>query len=257
MILDEILAHKREEVQRSRARTPEMELERMASAQTPPRSLLAALRAAPVAVIAEVKRRSPSRADIYPLLDPPAVARSYAEAGAAAISVLTDERFFGGSLADLRAVRQAVDLPLLRKDFTVNAYQVLEGRAYGADAVLLIAGVLDTAELRALREYASSLGMDALVEVHTEEQLESAVASGAEIIGINNRDLRTFATTLEPTLRLAPLVPADRMIVGESGIGSRADVERLAMAGVGAVLVGESLLRSPDPAAKLRELRGE
>lgn len=256
MILDEILAHKRVEVQQSRQRAPEAQLERTASEQAPARSLLSALSSGAVAVIAEVKRRSPSRADIHPQLDPPAVARVYAEAGASAVSVLTDERFFGGTLGDLQAVRQAVDLPLLRKDFTLDRYQVLESRAYGADAVLLIAGVLDTRELRELREYAASLGMDSLVEVHNEEQLESALDSGAEIVGINNRDLHTFTTTLEPTLRLAPLVPSGRVIVAESGIASREDVERAVQAGARAALVGESLLRASDPGAKLRELVG-
>lgn len=257
MILDEILANKREEVRRQQEAEPLGELQALAAAQPPPRSFRHALSGTDVRVIAEVKRRSPSKGVLAPDLDPVALAGTYSTYGAAAISVLTDEKYFDGTLADLRAVRAAVDLPLLRKDFIIGQYQVLQARAYGADAVLLIAGTLDRDDLRDLLGYARDLGMDALVEVHNEEDLDIALDSGAPIIGINNRDLRTFETGLETTRRLAPLVPTEHLIVSESGIHSREQVESLRELGVRAVLVGEALASAPDPGAKLRELVGE
>ncbi len=254
MILDEIVAHKREEVQARQSRTTLTVLQELVAAQPPARSLLDALRRPGVQVIAEVKRRSPSAGQLAANVDPAGQATTYARFGAAAISVLTDERFFGGTLADLEEVRRHVSLPVLRKDFVLNQYQVLESRAHGADAVLLIAAVLDASDLGDLLEYSRMLGMDAHVEVHDASELETALGVGAPLIGINNRDLRTFQTDLRTTCELAPLVPPEHVLVSESGISSRADVQLLASVGVSAVLVGEALMRAPDPEAAVREL---
>ncbi|MBA2363460.1 MAG: indole-3-glycerol phosphate synthase TrpC, partial [Chloroflexia bacterium] len=213
-----------------------------------------ALTSGRVRVIAEVKRRSPSRGLLVANLDPARTATTYANHGAAAISVLTDEKYFGGSLADLQSVRRAVDLPILRKDFVLNGYQVVEARAYGADAVLLIAAALDADDLNDLLEETRVLGMDALVEVHTEEEMELALGCGAPLIGINNRDLQTFTTDLETTRRLAPLVADGHVLVSESGIHSGAQVRELARLGVHAVLVGEALVTATNAAEKLQEL---
>ena len=207
-------------------------------------------------VIAEIKRRSPSKGVLRADLDPAAVAAVYEQNGAAAISVLTDNRFFGGSLDDLAAARNAVSLPVLCKDFIVDPYQILEAFNAGADAVLLIAAVLDKAALREYRELSSALGMSALVEVHNEAELLSALESGAEIIGINNRDLRTFEVDLGTTAALAPLVPDGVILVSESGIREACDRERLRDLGVDVILVGESLVTAPDIAAATRELCG-
>jgi indole-3-glycerol phosphate synthase len=257
MILDEILAHKRIELARAREHESHDALARRAE-QAPlrPRGFAAALRAAPApAVIAELKRRSPSRGEIRPDFDPVGCARAYADGGAAALSVLTDERFFGGQLEFLEKVRAAVSLPLLRKDFVIDASQVDEARVAGADAVLLIAAALASAELCALSARARELGLDALVEVHDEAELELAIGAGAGLVGINNRDLRTFETDLAVTERLAPRVPPGVLVVAESGIFHAPDVARLARAGARAFLVGESLMRQPDLAAALRTLR--
>lgn len=257
MILDEILAQKRDEIGRARAqRSAEALAERARAAQDPIRGFRRALCAAPAPrVIAEIKRRSPSKGEIRADFDPVRCAIAYADAGAAAISVLTDERFFGGHLDFLGLVRRAVALPLLRKDFVLDAYQVDEARVAGADAVLLIAGALADAELRQLRAHAQSLGMDALVEVHDEEELERALDCGADLVGINNRDLRSFETDLSVTERLAPRVGEGIVVVSESGILRAEDVERLEAAGVEAFLVGESLMREDDVGAALRRLR--
>jgi indole-3-glycerol phosphate synthase len=257
-ILDEILAHKRQELAAARARVaPERMAEQARRMAQPARGFRAALRAAPrPRVIAEIKRRSPSRGEIRPDLDPVACAKVYAEAGAAALSVLTDSRFFGGSLGHLGAVRAAVDLPILRKDFVLDAYQLDEARVAGADAVLLIASALAPAELRALLRRCDELGLDALVEVHDEAELETALAAGASLVGINNRDLRTFEVDLATSERLAPRVPEGVLVVAESGISRYADVERLERAGAHAVLVGEALMREPDLGAALARLRG-
>jgi len=206
-------------------------------------------------VIAEVKRRSPSRGEIRASFDPVACARAYSEGGAAAISVLTDETFFGGHLDYLAAVRGAAPMPLLRKDFVIDAYQIDEARVAGADAVLLIAAALGPDELVALRERAEALGLCALVEVHDELELAVALDSGARVIGINNRDLRTFHTDLAVTERLAPRVPEGVVVVAESGIFTRTDMARLAASGAHAFLVGESLMREADMAGALRRLR--
>lgn len=207
-----------------------------------------------VALIAEVKRRSPGAGAIRPGLDPVELARDYETGGAAALSVLTDRDYFGGSLSDLTAIREKVAIPLLRKDFTLVSEQVWEARGAGADAILLIVRILEDGPLRDLRLLAEDLGMTALVEVHDAREMERALTSGASVIGINNRDLRTFSTRLETTLDLLDGVPDPVLLVSESGIRTREDVERLAGAGVDAILVGESLLREEGPGAKAREL---
>lgn len=255
-ILEEILSHKREEVARRASRTPRAAVERAAEDAPPPRDFAEALRGGDVRLIAEVKRRSPSKGDIRPDLDPAAVAQAYERAGAAAVSVLTDEHYFGGSLDDLRAVRHAVDLPVLRKDFIVDAYQVAEARSAGADAILLIAAALSKAQMRDYRLLAEEWGMAALVEVHGADELEAALQSGARIVGINNRDLATFSVDLAVTERLAGAVPADLVLVAESGIASRADVQRLAAWGVDAILVGEMLARREHPGEAAAQLVG-
>jgi indole-3-glycerol phosphate synthase len=256
-ILDKIVAGKREEIAGRRTRTPERELENQLAKAPPVRAFRAALEAQPdVAIIAEVKKASPSAGVLRADFDPVAIAKTYAAHGAAAISVLTDAAHFQGDLAYLTAIRAAVTPPLLRKDFILDRYQLLEGRVAGADAVLLIAEILTTDELTKLLSETHALGMEALVELYDRENLPRVLASGARLIGVNNRDLRTFVTRLEHTLKLARDVPADRCLVSESGIRSRADVERLRAAGVKAILVGETFMRAPDIADKLRELRG-
>ena len=256
-VLDEILAHKREELAAAKARLAPEALAVRARARVEPtrgfrRALLAGGRGP--RVIAELKRRSPSRGELRPDFDPVAIAKAYEAGGAAALSVLTDERFFGGSLAILESVRGATRLPLLRKDFTLDAYQIDEARVAGADAVLLIAAALAPAELARLREHAVNLGLDVLVEVHDEAELDAAKAAGADLIGINNRDLETFHTDLAVTERLAKRVPEGALVVAESGIFGREDVARLQRAGAAAFLVGESLMREPDPGLALRRL---
>ena len=258
-LLDEIVAHKRIEVAQAMRAVPADAMRARAEGRgEPTRGFRAALRAAPrPRVVAELKRRSPSRGEIRPDFDPVGCAKAYADAGAAALSVLTDARWFGGDLALLEAVRGAVSIPLLRKDFVVDAYQVDEARAHGADAVLLIARVLAPTALRALRERAAGLGLDALVEVHDEAEADAALAAGADLVGINNRDLATFETNLAVTERLAPrLAGSGVVLVGESGIFTHDDVRRLEAAGVDAVLVGEALMRAPDVGRALTELRG-
>lgn len=257
-VLDRILATKREEIAAARARVPAAVLARSAeAADDPPRGFRRALAEGPrPRVIAELKRRSPSKGEIRPDFDPLACAKAYADAGAAAISVLTDEQYFGGSLAYLGLVRRQVGVPLLRKDFLIDAYQVDEARVAGADAVLLIARALELPDLRALRERATALGLDALVEVHDEREVDLALAAGADLIGINNRDLATFTTDLATTERLAPrLAAAGVVIVAESGIFTHDDVRRLEAAGAHAVLVGEALMREPDVGRALARLR--
>jgi indole-3-glycerol phosphate synthase len=260
-ILDEILAHKREELVGARSALPAEELARRAAeVEDAPRGFRAALAAGPrPRVIAEIKRRSPSRGEIRPDFEPVGCARAYAEAGAAAISVLTDERYFGGRLDYLEKVRRAVELPLLRKDFVVDAYQIDEAKLWGADAVLLIvaafAGRSGVDELAGLRRHAAQRGLDALVEVHDAAELEVALEAGADLVGINNRDLRSFEVDLGVTERLAKRVPEGVVLVAESGIFTPRDVARLETAGADAFLVGEALMREADIAAALRRLR--
>ena len=253
-ILDEILAAKRDEVA---ALGPERaRLEREAVTVPAPRDFAAALRAGDrISVIAEIKRRSPSKGELAPDLDAATTAKAYEAGGAAALSVLTDQTWFGGSLDDLRAAREATDLPALRKDFTLDPVQVFEARAHGADAVLLIVAALrDDGLLRALRQTAEGLGMAALVEVDDEVGLDRAVASGAGVIGITNRDLRTFGEDLSVGERLAARLPHDVVKVAESAIRGRRDAAQMAAAGFDALLVGEYLVRASDPVAAVHEL---
>jgi indole-3-glycerol phosphate synthase len=256
-VLDEILAHKRRELAEARRRLPPAQLAELARGRAEPvRDFRAACLSAPAPrIVAEIKGRSPSRGEIRPDLDPVGCAKEYAENGAACLSVLTDERFFGGSLAFLEAIRRAVALPLLRKDFLIDSYQVDESRARGADAVLLIAAALEADALRGLLARAREHGLAALVEVHDERELEGALAAGADLVGINNRDLRSFEVDLAVTERLAPLVPRGVAVVAESGIVSHADLLRLGAAGAHAFLVGESLMRERELGAALRALR--
>ena len=261
-VLARILARKREEVAARDAAVPLRVLEARVSEVPATRGFAAALDARTAAgapaVIAEVKKASPSKGVIRADFDPPAIARAYADAGAACLSVLTDADFFQGRDADLQAARAACTLPVLRKDFTVDPYQVVEARVLGADAILLIVAALDDAPLRDLAALALELGMDVLLEVHDEAELGRALAvpdvDGRVLLGINNRNLRTFAVSLDTTLALQPRVPAGRRLVAESGILVPADVARLRSAGIEAFLVGEAFIRERDPGAALRRL---
>lgn len=256
MILDEILAEKKRTVGYARFRLPLAELEAKASAMAPARDFAQALRAAPggVACIAEFKRRSPSKGWIHRDADPTTVAAAYQRGGAAAMSVLTDTPFFGGSLDDFRLVRAATSLPLLRKDFIIDPYQVIEARAAGADALLLIVAALRDKDLRELLAETHRLGMEALVEAHDADEVARAVAAGARVVGVNNRDLRTFHMNMDLAVSMRPRVPEDCVMVAESGIRTAEDVRRMRAAKVDAILVGESLMQAPDPALALREL---
>ncbi|MBU2226935.1 MAG: indole-3-glycerol phosphate synthase TrpC [Proteobacteria bacterium] len=256
MILDRIVEVKRREVAERKGTAPLSLLKKAVGSMPPTRDFQRALGGRLCAVIAEVKRRSPSRGVIREDFDPVCIARAYEAHGAAAVSVLTDETFFGGSDADLSAVKSAVSLPVLRKEFIIDPYQIHETRAIGADAILLIASILGESELREYRELAASLGLASLVEVHNRMELEKALGAGAKIIGINNRDLETFTTDIRTTLALAPFIPADRIAVSESGIRARADIEVLMQAGIGAFLIGETLVAAPDSGLKLAELMG-
>ncbi len=221
----------------------------------PTRGFRAALGATTeLTVIAEIKRRSPSKGALHVDLDPADLARAYARGGAACLSVLTDEEFFGGSTTDLQAARAAVDLPVLRKDFTVSGHDVCDARLMGADAVLLIAAALAPDELVELHDLAAAVGLDALVEVHDESELEVALRAGATIVGVNQRDLVTFEVDHDRAARMAPAIPAGVVRVAESGVRDAADAARLAAAGYDAILVGESLVTADDPAAALRAL---
>ncbi len=261
-VLDRILVRTATVGATRRAETPVENLRAGAAARPAPVSLQKALAGPRVAVIAEIKRASPSRGTFPLAVDPPEVAAAYLAGGAAALSVLTDEPFFRGSLADLRAAAAVAHgrpeaAPVLRKDFMLDPYQVHEAYAFGADAILLIVAALDDAALVALRDEAAALGMDALVEVHDEAELERALAIGATLVGVNNRDLRTFEVDLATTERLANRIPAGVILVAESGVFGHADVQRLGRAGAAAVLVGEGLIVQPDRAAAVRSLLGE
>lgn len=252
-ILDQIVAEKRKEVAERKTRLTLHELERSLPVM-PARDFRSAL-GGRCALIAEVKRRSPSKGTLRKDFDPVLIAEAYERYGAAAISVLTDGPFFGGSNAHLFQVRKCVRLPVLRKDFVIDPYQVVETRAIGADAVLLIAAILGN-RLRFFMELARSLGLHALVEVHEREELDLALAAGAEIVGINHRDLRTFEIDLTKSVTLAPLIPAGISVVAESGIRSKEDILLLMKAGIHAFLVGESLMRANDVGSTIRELTG-
>ncbi|VTT97045.1 indole-3-glycerol phosphate synthase : Indole-3-glycerol phosphate synthase OS=Singulisphaera acidiphila (strain ATCC BAA-1392 / DSM 18658 / VKM B-2454 / MOB10) GN=trpC PE=3 SV=1: IGPS [Gemmataceae bacterium] len=256
-ILDKIMETKRREVAAARAAVPDADLERRVASLPPTRDFTAALRRdGQVTVIAEVKKASPSAGIIRADFDAVAIGKVYEAHGAAAISVLTDVDYFQGSLAYLTAVRAAVGCPVLRKDFVIDRYQLLEARAAGADAVLLIAECLPGDELATLQRQAAALGLHTLIELHDAEELPRVLDAGGPVVGINNRDLRSFTTRVEHTLDLLPKIPADRTVVSESGITSYADLVRLGKAGARAVLVGESLMRSPDIGAALDALRG-
>jgi indole-3-glycerol phosphate synthase len=254
VILDDILARKRDEVAARRRAVPVAQLRDRPLHRAPRRGFRAALAARPApAVIAELKRASPSRGTIRASYDVAAIARSYAAAGAAALSVLTDEPFFGGRLEDLATARERSGLPCLRKDFLIDAYQVDEARAWGADCVLLIVAAVTASQGRELVAAAGEAGLDVLVEVHTEAEMDAAAALGATLVGVNNRDLSTFQVALETTERLAPRAPVGALLVAESGIRSAADVARMVRAGARAVLVGEAFMDHPDPGAALAE----
>jgi len=263
LILDAILADKRIEVAAKKTHTPLDQIKAEALKSPAPRDFAAAVtvnasrRPSPlVKLIAEIKKASPSKGLIRENFDPIEIAQIYKKAGASAISVLTDEKYFQGKLSYLKDVHEAVNLPLLRKDFIVDPYQIYEARAYAADAILLIVAALTKAELSDFMALADDLGMAALVEVHTSEEFDVALEIGARIIGINNRNLYTFDTTLDTTFELASKAPEGRTLVSESGIFTRADVEMLAEKGIDAILVGESLMRQPDPGVKVKELLG-
>ena len=254
MILDEIVKVKAEELTRRKQDVPLSELEKIGVTGSK-KDFSAALVGDDIRLIAEVKMASPSRGVLRTDLEPVELARTYARSGAAAISVLTEERYFGGSLEHLAAIREAVDnIPLLRKDFIFDPYQVYESRASGASALLLIVAILSRSQLSELLSLSHELGLACLVEVHNQAELEQAVTSGAQIIGINNRDLKTLAVDLETTGRLRPLVPKDRIVVSESGIKDRGDVRKLRQWGVDAMLVGEALVTAGDIGVKVKEL---
>jgi len=254
-ILERIVADKRVEVADRKRVAPRAELERRCADLPATRDFEAALRpAGPVALIAEVKKASPSRGVLSADLDPVALAQSYAQHGAHAISVLTDEKYFKGHLDLLAAIRARVSVPLLRKDFTIDEWQLWESRAAGADAVLLIVSILEAALLRDLLGAAKGLGLAALVECHTAAELDRALSAGSRIIGINNRDLASFETTIETTLALLPSIPPGPIVISESGFFHGDQVRRVVAAGARAVLVGEGLVKADDVGAKVREL---
>ena len=253
-VLERILEVKRGEIAAAKERFPLATVEARAKAAPPVRDFVAALRARRPAVIAEIKKSSPSRGVLRENFDAAAIAKSYAAAGAACLSVLTDREFFQGSIEHLQAARASCSLPALRKDFIVEPYQVYEARAIGADCILLIAAFLSEAAMRELEALAHALGMAVLVEVHDAKELAAALELKTPLLGINNRDLRTFETRLEVTLELLPRVPKDRIVITESGILAPADVARMRSSGVNAFLVGEAFMRAPDPGAALRAL---
>jgi indole-3-glycerol phosphate synthase len=249
-----IVEHVRNQLERRRREMPVSALRERPLFQTPTRGFAKSLAGDSRRIIAEVKRASPSKGLIRENCDPVAIAKDYASHGASAISVLTEERFFQGSLSYLEQIRTAVNLPLLRKDFIIDPYQVTEARSYGADAVLFIATVLDSSLLKELCEQATTLSLDALVEVHTEGELRAAVRAGAQLVGINNRDLETFEVNLATTEKLAPLVPIGMPAVCESGIDSVEQIRRVEKLGIHVFLVGESLMRAAQPGKRLRQL---
>lgn len=256
MILDEICAKKREEVAARKATAPLKKLQEAAAETPPPRRFLAALREPGISMIAEIKRASPSKGVFVENVDAVELAAVYERSGARAVSVLTDEPFFRGTLEDLRVVRANVALPCLRKDFVIDEYQIYEARAARADAVLLIVRILSDSQLSDYLKLAGLLGMDALVETHNADEIGRAIKAGAHIVGINNRDLDTFEVRLNTTLELKKLVPGGLALVSESGIHTRRDVCLLEDGGVDAILVGEALMTSRDIGAKIRELLG-
>ena len=257
-ILDRIVQVKRAQVERDKAGLSPRRIIELATGAPPPRDFAAALRRPDaINVIAEIKKASPSKGEIRPGAAVEGVARAYESGGAAALSVLTEPRFFLGSQEDLAAAKRAVRVPVLRKDFILEEYQIYESRVMGADSLLLIARLLSLKELTTLLGVARSLHMEPLVEVHDEEEIGRAAACGASIIGVNNRDLSTMTVSIENSLRLAPLLPAGSVRVSESGIESRRELDLLRGAGFGAFLIGERLMREADPGSALRDLLGE
>lgn len=255
-VLDKIMAYKTAEVAAAKVQIPPAELQAKLADALPPRDFVEALRRDTVALIGEVKKASPSKGVFVEDFAPVDIATTYAQHGAAAISVLTDEQFFQGHLDYLTQVKQAVNLPVLRKEFVIDPYQVIEARVAGADAVLLIVACLSDSQLADLQAQIIEMGMAALIEVHDELELERALALQPRLIGVNNRNLHNFEVDLQTTMRLASLCPSEITLVGESGIHHTADVEILARAGVHAILVGESLILANDRATKVRELSG-
>ena len=257
MILEQIVNSTRKSVAERKSRRSLADLKKTISSLPSSKDFAAALRGDSIKLIAEIKRASPSKGLLCPNLDAASLARTYSRSGAAAISVLTESDHFQGSFADLEAARMEVDLPLLCKDFFVDHYQIYEARDHGADAILLIAAILTQQELKVLLETTLSLGMVALVEVHNRHELTRILKLSPGIIGINNRNLADFSVDLETTLKLRPLIPEDVLVISESGIHTHDDVLRLQKAGVNAILVGEALVTSTDPAAKINELLGK
>jgi len=253
-MLDEIIARKREYVEQNKKRLPVSVLQERITRRPAPLDFAAALGGNRTRLIAEVKRASPSRGVLCPNFDPIGLAKTYARGGAAAISVLTESDYFLGSVDHLVAIREEVRLPLLRKDFIFDAYQIYEARAYGADALLLIVAVLDETQLAELLSISHSCGLTCLVEVHSEEEINVALHCDARIIGINNRDLSTFGVDIDTTRRLRPLIPRGCIVVSESGISQPQDIEKMKEWGVNAVLVGEALVTAADLPAKMKEL---
>ncbi len=258
-ILSQILSNKIQELDYNKQAVPLAEIRQMALDQPPPLDLASAIDSSSLKLIAEVKRASPSRGTIRHDFDPTRIAEIYADSGAAAISVLTENKYFGGNLSYLKDIKRSLakPVPLLRKDFIIDPYQIYESRAYGADSLLLIVHILSRTQLIDLLGLGHELGMGCLVEVHNEAELEIAVNIGARIIGINNRDLLTFHTDLSTTERLRPLIPYGHLVVSESGIKGRADIEKLQKLKVNAALVGEALMSAPDIAAKIKEMFGQ
>ncbi len=257
MILDDIVADKRKELAQAKAETPLRELEVRTFQRTAPLDFAGALRGNGVSIIAEVKKASPSKGLLCPDFDPVSLARAYTKGGAAAISVLTEVNYFQGDLDYLAAIRETgglENIPLLRKDFIFDPYQVYEARAYGADAILLIAAILADSQLESLLALAHELGIQSLVEVHDHAELERVLRGNAQIIGINNRDLHTFEVDIRTTERLRPLIPSDRIVVSESGISRREEIDKLWEWGINAALIGEALVTAADVVSRLREL---
>ncbi|HTP04102.1 MAG TPA: indole-3-glycerol phosphate synthase TrpC [Nitrospirota bacterium] len=258
MILDEIIAHKKEELAETKLRVPFSDLKAKALDAGPTRGFEESLSAkGEIRLIAEVKKASPSKGVIREDFDPVDIAKIYATSGASCISVLTEKKYFQGKLEYLDQIRSAVELPLLRKDFIIEEYQIYEARAAGADALLLIAACLDRGQIQDFLGITAELGLDVLVESHTYKELDRALLAGASLVGVNNRDLSTFSVSLQTTIDLLQDIPDDRTVVSESGIKTRGDVLTLQKAGVDAILVGESLMREKDVGRKVKELLGK
>ncbi|WP_462399181.1 indole-3-glycerol phosphate synthase TrpC [Lacticaseibacillus pantheris] len=259
MILDELVAATQQRLSQNQARVPaaKMHAQALAALTTDPADVYLALRQPPLSVIAEVKAASPSKGTIAKDFNPVVTAQEYAAGGVNAISVLTEPSYFHGDINYLRAIRQAVTVPLLRKDFIINEYMIDEAKVAGANLILLIVAILDDHQLRDYLRTAATLGLAVLVEAHDASEIKRAIHAGAQIIGVNNRDLRDFTVDLHRSVSLRPLVPPDVIFVSESGIRGPEDVHQLRMAGVDAILVGETLMRSDDKAANIRALRGE